>query len=216
MINNNYYQYQNNLNSFKSLINDNNNIQSSTYSPSSKPFYLCDQVKCVLYNSINNINYNKYKSNNQNINNIPNNKYSIIQNNNIDKSNINLYKDLMIDTNKRYINFNDNNFYNTENMIYIIIFIILIFIMFSIMCCRFRVGVKIFRGTAMILSWIFWAFFSYLLGALIFILSFIRKMIDWIWQTTLVGSTLEGYEFWYWGNDKRKIIEVDGISYIQQ
>lgn len=103
-----------------------------------------------------------------------------------------------------------------ENAVYLFIFIIMIFLLLALLCCRYRSGVRIFRGIVMLISWLFWALLSYILSLIIFILSFIRKMISWIWQTTLIGSTLEGYEFWYWGQDKRKVIEIDGISYIQQ
>lgn len=106
--------------------------------------------------------------------------------------------------------------YYLENATFIFICFMMVFLIFAIICCRYQAGIRIFRGFSMIISWIFYAFITYLLSFIIFVLNFIRTMVSWLWQTSLVGNTLSGYEFWYWGNNKKKTVEIEGITYVQK
>lgn len=100
-----------------------------------------------------------------------------------------------------------------ENILFYFIFIVIIFLLISIICCRFKLGIKLIRNVLTVFSWIFWAILSLILKFLVCILQFIRKMIDWLWETTTFGSTGENFNFWYWGPKKERTIIIDGVSH---
>lgn len=76
---------------------------------------------------------------------------------------------------------------------FIVLFLTIIFFIFL---CQFEKGKHFVFNTIAFLQWLFWQTISFLLGLVIYFMSFIKSFIDWLLARTVAFFAIESFDFW--------------------